>query len=101
LKIFLFELIYYFKYDLKIIFAECVKKTLGKELLCRVSKQGTRQRASLPSVLKKALGKELLYRVSKKGARQRPALGKEALCRVPEKKTLGKIFDTRQRSFFR
>jgi hypothetical protein len=61
-----------------------------------VSKQGTRQRASLPSVLKKALGKELLYRVSKKGAWQRPALGKESLCRVPEKKhsakylTLGK-----------
>jgi hypothetical protein len=61
-----------------------------------VSKKGTRQGASLPSVLKKALGKELLCQVSKKGARQRPALGKEALCRVPEKKhsakylTLGK-----------
>jgi hypothetical protein len=75
-----------------------------------VSKQGTRQRSSLPSVIKQALGKELLCRVPKKkhsaksffaeclkkGTRQRPALGKEALCRVPEKKhsakylTLGK-----------
>jgi hypothetical protein len=65
-------------------FAECQKKTLGKETLCRVSKinhsakslfaecfllprfflRGTRQRASLPSARKKhsaknmALGKE-------------------------------------------
>jgi hypothetical protein len=45
-------------------FAECQKKTLGKELLCRVFYFtegflcGTRQRASLPSARKKTLGKE-------------------------------------------
>jgi hypothetical protein len=77
-------------------FAECQKKTLGKETLCRVSKKDTRQRNSLPSVKNKTLGKELLRRVFSftegflRGTRQR------ALCRVPEIKhsaknmTLGK-----------
>ena len=51
LKTFSFELIYCFKMCFEIFFAQC--------------KKNTRQRASLPSV-KKTLGKELLCRVSKK-----------------------------------
>ena len=77
-----------------------VKKTLGKEASLPSVKKNTRQRASLPSVKKKHSAKKLLCRVSKKNTRQRAslpsvfffaecfcsALGKEALCRVPEKK---------------
>jgi hypothetical protein len=66
-----------------------------------VSKKDTRQRNSLPNAKNKTLGKELLRRVFSftegflRGTRQR------ALCRVPEIKTLGKEYGTRQREKFR
>jgi len=97
LKIFFAEC--FFLHSAKRVFAECQKTTLGKE-------------GSLPSV-KKTLGKEGLCRVFFFYTRRRTlfvkcflpsvfslALGKEALCRMPEKKnsanhyTLGKEPDS-------
>jgi hypothetical protein len=72
-----------------------------------VLKKSTRQRNSLPSV-KKTLGKESLCRVSKIKYLANSffaecffclALGKELLCRVSEK-ALDKIFGTQQRTEF-
>jgi hypothetical protein len=64
-------------------FAECQKKTLGKETLCRVSKIKHSAKIFfvecflLPRVFCVALGKELLCRVPKKHSAKNVALGKE------------------------
>jgi hypothetical protein len=78
LKPFSFKLIYCFKYDLKIGFTKCKKKTLGKEIL-RACKKNTPQRISLPS--------------------DKQSLSKDLLCRVANK-TLGQLLGTRQRLIF-
>ena len=111
----------------KIWFAECQKMTLGKSPLCQVSGEDTWQRvnggcrpltaAALCRVFRFAecptLGKPGLCRVL--GTRQTTslpsvsclpsafplALGKQPLYRVPDKKALGKVWDTRQRSRLR
>jgi hypothetical protein len=54
-------------------FAECQKKTLGKETLCRVSKI----KHSVKSFFAECFLLPMVFCV---------ALGKEVLCRVPEKK---------------
>ena len=93
----------------KIRFAECQKMTLGKSALCRVLGEDTRQRVNgggpLPSVRRITLGKasfaECYCSTSLPSASCLPsafslALGKQPLCRVPDKKhsakfgTLGK-----------
>ena len=51
----------------KSFFAECQKKTLGKDVFCRVPKNSTRQNTSLPSARKKALDKDAFCRVPKNG----------------------------------
>jgi hypothetical protein len=86
-----------------------VKKTLGKEAICRVSKIKHSTKSFFAECFLLTLGKELLCRVSNK------TLNKELLRRVfsfiesflrgtwpraylssARKKTLGKIFGTRQ-----
>jgi hypothetical protein len=70
------------------------KKTLGKELLCRVPKK-----QSVKTFLAEyffTLGKEDLCRVFFLPSVFNLALYKELLYRVPEKKTFGKSFSTRQ-----
>ena len=52
----------------EIFFAEC-KKTIGKEILCRVSKKTLGKEASLPSV-KKTLGKGVFAEYPKNNTRQ-------------------------------
>ena len=77
----------------EIFFAECqknntrqisslpsVKKTLGKDALCRVSKKNTRQRDSLPSV-KKYSANSLFAECQKK------TLGKGVFAECPKKNT--------------
>jgi hypothetical protein len=72
---------------------------LGKEGLCRVLKN-TLQRNSLPSV-KKTLGKEFLCRVF--SFTEGFLLGSQQRASLPNarKKTVGKTFGTRQRAEFR
>jgi hypothetical protein len=60
--------------------------TLGKELFAECHKYNTRQINSLPSVKNKTLGKELLAECFLLPRVFCVALGKELLCRVPEKK---------------
>jgi hypothetical protein len=76
------------------------EKTLGKELFAECCICGTRQRALFAECQKKTLGKETLYRVSKIKHSAKSffaecfilpsvfcvTLGKELVCRVPEKK---------------
>jgi hypothetical protein len=71
---------------LKLSLPSVGKKTLGKELFAECCIFDTRQRNSLPSVKNKTLGKELLRRVFSFTEGFCVALGKELLCRVPEKK---------------
>jgi len=100
-------------FDLKFSLSSVSFFTLGKEGLCRVSKKTLGKEGTLPSV-KKTLGKEVFaecFFYTRQSTLFAEcfilpsvfslALGKEALCRVPEKKTLGKPLDTRQRAGFR
>jgi hypothetical protein len=70
----------------KELFAECCICDTRQRAFCRVSKKDTRQRNSLPSVKNKTLGKKLLRRVFSFTEGFFVALGKELICRVPEKK---------------
>jgi hypothetical protein len=80
-------------FSLKFFLPSIFFLTRGKEGLCRVSKKTLDKEGSLPSV-KKTLGKDLLCRVFFLTRGKEPslpsilfvALGKEALCRVSEKK---------------
>ena len=83
----------------KCLFAECQnkgtrpnrslpsvrKKALDKDVFCRVTKNSTRQNTSLPSARKKALGKYVFCRVFFLPSVFYLALGKDRLCRVPNK----------------
>ena len=57
----------------KCLFAECQKKALGKDVFCRVPKNGTQQN-HLCQVPKKALGKDVFCRVPKNDTRQNTSL---------------------------